>query len=508
MDGRTSLSPIMLSLALAGCPSPDGPVEHAGAPPPPQTVPDPPPPHEIHPSPGPAGSPRADERTPTPGSGSSPQPYGGWPDGSAVTPPAPPAGNYPHTGQGIVPASSSGIKEKWKAEVGITTFRSTIHFFDGKVVVDSNGAGYHDEQDALDGVWVLDPDDGTTIAHVVPPGQGEKDVTGVALTAGALVFGTDQGRVYKTDWSGKVIWKRPTNGDVESAPALADLDGDTVLDVAVGSEGGTFYTMDGKTGAVLTTFTAGQGYYGATGFMGTPALFDATADGVPDVYVPCRDELFRVIDGETGALVWSHQGDSGLHSAPIVVDADGDGSEEVVFTESYSQVTCADARSGLVEWSVELTNPGGGIEGLFGPVGWYPDAGCVMVATAWWGNDEGVYCIDGSTGTIEWRYGESKRNISSGFVVGDVDGSAGAEAVFGTESGALVALDVQGMPVRRVELGAAVECTPTLADTDGDGLLEILVADTGGRLRLLDTAGSAPAAVGYHRGGSTNPGVL
>lgn len=483
-------------LVTAGCPSGDRPVEHAK----PGPVADP----------GPVGSSAEGEGTPRVGERD--QPWTGAGPSHVPPPPVPGPSYTPPmpviSGSSSTPVSSAGLSIKYKVPIGHTTYRSTIHWFDSKIVVDSNGDQYKSGNDGKDGVWVLDPADGSTILKVDPPGSGEKDANGVALTSQALIFGTDQDRVYKVDWNGNVIWKTSTKGDVEAAPALADLDGDTVLDVLAGAEGGVFYALDGKTGKVMHTTKAGQGYYGATGFVGAPALFDASGDGVADVFFPCRDETFRAVDGKTGKSLWSHQTTSGMHGAPIVVDATGDGVMEVVFTEAYSEVYCADASTGAIHWNVELSNPDGGIEGLFGPLGWYPAASCVLVGTAWWGNSEGVYCIEGKTGSVLWRYNETKKNITSGFVVGDVDGSPGAEAVFGTESGAIVALSPAGTPVRRLELGGPVECTPTLADVDGDSKIEILAAANDGFLYVLETDGAAPAVIGFHRGHPENDGVM
>ena len=414
---------------------------------------------------------------------------------------------YPTTSLPAGPAPNPGISEKWKTEVGLTTYKSTIHYFDGKIVVGSNGDGWKDTSDPLDGVHILDPK-GKTIKQIVPPGTDEKDANGVALTKDHLFFGTDQEILYKTDWSGAVQWSAKLKGDVEAAPALADLNGDTVLDVAVGSEGGFFYTIDGKNGKTLDKVKAASGGYGATGFLGAAALFDVTGDGVADAFVPCRDDVFRAIDGKKGKILWTHSGTSGMHGAPIIVDADGDGSMEVVFTESYSDVYCADAKTGSVKWKATLENPDGGIEGLFSPVGWFPDASCALVSTAWWGSHEGVYCLAGDTGQITWRYGHPKRNITSGAVIGDIDGKPGAEAVIGTEGGQVVALDAQGVPVWSQTLGGSIECTPTLADIDGDGLTEVLAAASNGSLYAFDTPGKAPPVIGYHRVDPTNSGVM
>lgn len=399
----------------------------------------------------------------------------------------------------------------WATEIGLTTYRSTIHVWKDRIVVNSNGATRADLDDMRDGVYVLGFD-GSTKLHIEPPGEGETDSNGVAVADAGLFFGTDQDVLYHYDWGGKLMWQQKLDGDAEAPPALADFDGDGVLDVAVSSEAGTFYLLDGRDGSIRGQVSAGEGEYGQTGFAGAPALFDVNADGVLDVLVPARDQLFRAIDGKSGDTLWTHRGESGMHSSPLLVNLDtSDAEPELVFTEAYSRVYAADPANGAILWTTELEHPGGGIEGIFAPVGYYPDARCVLIATAWWGEREGVYCLDQETGRKRWRHEEPRKNISSGSIVADVDPKKkGNEALFGTESGFLVALDTKGREVLRQGVGGSVECTPTAADLDGDGTTDVLVASGDGKLYAFSTGGVAPApgsVGGYVRVDPSNTGV-
>ena len=394
----------------------------------------------------------------------------------------------------------------WEAQVGLTSYRSTILVHGGLVYLGSNGQDWHSEQDPLDGVWALDAATGQVRAHLVPPGTGQKDVNGLALDGNQLVFGTDQGLVYKAELDGRVIWQADIGGDAEAAPGLYDANGDGMLDVAIGAEGGDFLVLDGRTGRRLLRTPSSVGEYDQVGFVAAPALFDVTGDGVRDIFAPGRDNWMHAVDGATGAPLWSNQHTSGLHGAPVLADTDGDGRPELIYTEAYSDVHAVDPATGESRWGASLEHPDGGIEGLFGAVTWHPRLGCALVGTAWWGELEGMYCV-GPEG-VYWRYTEPSGNITSGAVIGDVDGRNGFEVVFGTESGKVVALDGRGEPVWVLELGAPVECTPTLADIDGDGLLELLVASNDGVLRAYDTRGKAPALLGYHRGSTWNHGVM
>ncbi|MCA9695406.1 MAG: PQQ-binding-like beta-propeller repeat protein, partial [Myxococcales bacterium] len=426
------------------------------------------------------------------------------PQPSEPTPPTrPQVGPWWPESQG---ETNSPLRPRWSREIGYTTFRSTIHVHDGKVIVNSNGSSWASHRDDQDGVYVLSALTGEVEAVIRPSGGGEKDTNGVALAPAGLFFGTDQDVLHHVSWTGEALWKTAVAGDVEGAPALGDFNGDGVLDVAVGSEGGGLYLLDGRDGSVRAELTSGRGEYGQAGFIGAPALRDVTGDGRPDVFAPCRDQVFRAVDGATGALLWSYQGGSGMHSAPLLIDVEGDGVAEVAFSEAYSTVYLADARTGELRWQAEVEHPGGGIEGLFGPLAWYPDAGCVAFGTAWWGDGEGFYCLSAARGAQLWRYTEPVQKISSGAVVGDVDGAPGAELVFGTEAGTVVALNHRGEAVWKHDIGGPVECTPTLADLDGDGRTDLLVAANDGDIEALITPGAAPPTIGYHRGDAKNTG--
>ncbi len=440
----------------------------------------------------------------------------GCPKDAPLPPPAPVARPpQPPTLQGAPPAvpapaaATTGRDRptpKWESRIGLTTYKTTILVHGGRIILGSNGEAWKSEQDDLDGVWVLDAATGGTLAHLIPPGPGEKDVNGVALDGDHVIFGTDQGVVYRARLDGTVLWQAALGGDAEAAPGLFHSDSDGVPDVAIAAEGGDFHVLSGRDGASLFRIASAEGAYGQTGFLTPPALFDVTGDGVPDVFAPGRDNWLHAVDGRSGEPLWSNQHHSALHGAPVLARTTGDGRWQLLYTEAYSGLHAVDPATGQLLWGAELEHPGGGIEGLFGPITWHPGAGCALVGTAWWQEQEGLYCV-GPEG-VHWRYTEPEGNITSGAVIGDVDGRDGFEVVLGTESGRIVALDGRGEPVWTLDAGGPVECTPTLADIDGDGLLELLVASQDGFLRAYDTRGKAPALLGSHRGSTWNHGVL
>lgn len=444
----------------------------------------------------------------------------GW---VACTPRPPPVTTGPAGGPAMIAASDEptyagghcgapvpvgGKNVLWAVHIGHTTYRSTLHVTGGQVIVGSNGDAWHATEDPCDGVYILSASSGKLVRHIATPDHpagGESDVTGVAVTADALIFGTDQGVLFKTDRAGKVVWSYSMGGDVEAAPVVADVDGDGVGDVAAGAELGDFFVISGATGKVLHRIATGEGDYGQRGFVTAAAAGDVTGDGVADFFAPGRDGTMRAIDGKSGAILWRKKHTSALHSAPILVDTDGDKKLELLYAAVYSELLSVDAATGDVRWQAELSHPGLGIEGLFSPVAYFPAARCAVVGTAWWKKDEGVYCVrDGDT---LWRFDEPTENITSGAVIGDVDGAAGSEVVFATESGWVFGLDARGNKVWDFHAGSPIEMTPTVADVDGDGLNEVLIAAQDGILRAVVTDGHAPAEVGYFRGDAKNTGV-
>jgi len=79
------------------------------------------------------------------------------------------------------------------------------------------------------------------------------------------------------------LWSVETGDEVDSSPALGDLDEDGHLDVVVGSNDRDVYALDGTSGAELWSFTTGGPV------ASSPALGDLDGDGNQDVVIGSRD---------------------------------------------------------------------------------------------------------------------------------------------------------------------------------------------------------------------------
>ena len=394
----------------------------------------------------------------------------------------------------------------WRAKVGKVHYRANVVVDGGSIYVPSNGVGWKSKKDPLDGLHVLNLKTGKSRRKLVPPGKGERDVNGLAFLERDLVITTDEGLVVRMTTTGKVRWKRRFDGDVESMPTLLQLNADETLDVVVGVEGGGVRALDGRTGRDLWSKKSGRGDDDQSGFISSAAGADVDGDGLDEVFIGGKDGVFRAINGQSGTVMWSVRAGSARNASAILVDTDGDGALEVIFTASYSEVSCHDAKTGAKIWSHTLEHPGGGIEGLFGAVSWLPAKKCALVGTAWWGEKEGVYCV-GTEGVV-WRYTVSGQKISSSFVLADVDGDAQDDVIFGTELGTVEAVNARGELVLRRYLDESIEATPVVADVDGDGRNDILVVDHSGKMVALKTRGKGAGMPYFRVDPRTNNAVI
>ena len=284
------------------------------------------------------------------------------------------------------------------------------------------------------------------------------------------------------------------NSSVESAPALADLDGDGIWEIILTSADGTVHVIDGE-GQPLPGWPVRVGLHPgvdpqrADNHLGSAAMGGALAadarqailvapavgaldgEGLPDVVAATVDgELYAwradgsLREGFPVTMNYDncapelrdedHRYDCGFGAAPTLVDMDGDGSLEIL-------------QPGMDQWLYLWDRNG--------------------VAVPGWP----VKVQDPSFDAISNREGR----ILSSPAVGDIDGDGGIEIVLGTSQtagsdfggyGVLYALDgdgslLDGWPITLFAgfagalpvIGEGIVVSPALADVDGDGDLEI-----------------------------------
>lgn len=412
-----------------------------------------------------------------------------------------------------LPAITERFPLKWEARVGLTTYRTNMLYAGGQLLIPSNGTSLASLLDAEDGLHILDPATGAQLLRLQPTASGDTDVNGVAYHQGVAYFGNDKGEVFAYLLpEGRQLWKTTLQGDIEGSPMLMDVNGDGSPDAVVATEEpATVQALDGASGAVLWRFDAvDRGY-----FMATPNALDITDDGVPDVLIGLAGgNTFYAINGKTGKLLWRHKTiaasgrGSGIHASALVLlgtdptdetdDTDDTPRQEplIVIPEAYGQLHFITRRgqpqrfaaSPIGVFSSPVMSPGGSIvHGL----SWFfeESATCYQLAhsPAW---QEGDY------GSIILKNGRTKNftnlgRISASAFVADVLGDGTQQFGLVSEDGILLLLDERGEELARYALPSGAEATPLVADIDGDGLAELLIACLNGKLYCYETGGPA-----------------
>jgi hypothetical protein len=201
------------------------------------------------------------------------------------------------------------------------------------------------------------------------------------------------------------------------------------------------------------------------------------------------------------------------NSAPAIADVDGDGTSELVVLGSVQNAAQDDRLRGVALWVVrpdgtrlpDWVTPFHAPDYLAGL--WDFDGTNVVGATnqvsvvelfgdragpefVFAGFDGRIHAVDALAAEIwSYTYTTSDRVLTAGVAVADLSGDGAPEIVFATYSpddgvSELVILDGGGNRLHSVDLpGRGAMSVPTIADTDGDGAVEIVVATKGGEDR-------------------------
>ncbi len=286
------------------------------------------------------------------------------------------------------------------------------------------------------------------------------------------VPGGAQGVIRQPKWrfqSGALIW---------SSPAVGDVDGDGRLEVVVGSDDKNVYVLDGRTGQLKWAFET------LSRVRASPTLADVDGDGRLEIIIGSNGVW--ALDARAKRPKWAFPLMTTTFSSAAVGDVDGDGRLEVVVGSYDNIVYALEGRTGALKWQFPAGNPvesspaladldgDGQLEVVFG-VGFIREGG-----------PKGVYALRGRDGAVKWFHsiGQNQRVISSP-AVGDVDGDGQLEVVIGSNAKTLFVFDGRGRVKYTHQAGAFIESSPALADIDGDGRVEITVGSHDFRFYVL-----------------------
>jgi len=317
------------------------------------------------------------------------------------------------------------------------------------------------------------------------PGIGDWDGDGEAelIALGQPVGGGDSTLlVYRAaDGHLKQSIRVHPNSDVYSVPAIADLNGDGSLDFTIHR----WWTRDvvaigGLEKSVLWRFPT-EGHN-----MGGVRAADLDGDGLSDIIAPSLGGRLYAVNGIDGSLLWEASiGHGGSRSPPEVFDLMGNGTPEILLISLDGQLRIMDGTSGDVLWAPRIF---GSSEGLGHPVITKIKGSTAILAPL---GRAGLVALDWSKRKTLWRGPRSNWVIASPNVA-DLDGDGIFEVVVATVDGWMLVLDLEtGETLWKLKVSdKMIEADPIVADLDQDGIKDILIASHDFKLRAISGRGT------------------
>jgi hypothetical protein len=287
----------------------------------------------------------------------------------------------------------------------------------------------------------------------------------------------------------------PGAGQLLSTPAIVDLPSGRA--VFIGTDKGWVYGWNARTGALLPGWPRSVG----DSILGAITSGDLDGDGVPEIVVTSVNQFVTAFHAN-GSVMWRYNNDDSIFSGAVIADLNGDGRMEVVIggDSTASQYYWAGGRitvlsaDGRREWvkktdqviwsspSVADLYGNGKLDIIVGTGYFYPQP-----PNGTFPGDQ-VYALDANGNTL-WTYATSTNpavdaRVYSSPAIADLNGDGILDVVIGDSQGRIHAISGTGTPlwVTQAFPASPLYTSAVIADINGDGLPDVIMADSNGHL--------------------------
>jgi hypothetical protein len=338
----------------------------------------------------------------------------------------------------------------------------------------------------------------------------------VALDGGPnVIIGDDRGRLNALRMDGSRLWSvdvcdfhRPESWNRGMTPStgIAELRGNDSVALAVTDRSGTLTTLDAEGRLVWQAHLTSESHFQC---LGRPAVADLDGDGVDEIVVSGFDGRAHCLSA-TGEWRWSTEvmpAEGGYHS-PLIVDW-GDGPRVLLLGMRDAVLRCLDGNGDDI-WEYQ----GAGAVGIHAGLSPVVIGGESHILIAY--NKSGLELIT-ATGRRVWYREFHGGNQPFGPSVADIDGDGNPEILLArTNNRMLWILDTDGVVREEIEQEGPSNGSPLVWDLDGDGIPEFVnVNAETGRVTAYKSVDAQPGGTvqwpasrgTFHGRGSTTLGL-
>lgn len=156
-----------------------------------------------------------------------------------------------------------------------------------------------------------------------------------------IIFGSADKNLYFLNGKGKAYWTFEADSEIESCPAFFNAKQPII---AFGTNSGTLYALDLKGRLIWSFKTKGK-------IIAQPALESLTKSSEPVIIVGSTDGIMYCISID-GELIWSYETDGAICSRAAIADLNNDGQKEIIFGSCDNNIYALDF-NGKKIWSYE-----------------------------------------------------------------------------------------------------------------------------------------------------------
>ncbi|MEZ5183779.1 MAG: FG-GAP-like repeat-containing protein [Acidimicrobiales bacterium] len=306
---------------------------------------------------------------------------------------------------------------------------------------------------------------------------------------------TDRSRIWSVDLGTTAI---------QASPTLADLGGDGKPDVVVATMDGRVVWLDGPTGRTVRTFRQGAPLHCPAGqdcrpdgFFASPAVADINGDRILDIVAPSYDHTVYAWS-RTGGLLWRRYLEDTLWSSPVIADIDRDQKPEIILGGDIWPGNPFGVPQGGLVWVLKRDGStyGGYPRSTPGQTVWSSPAVAdlngdklpeIIVGTgANWPEPNGrridAFTARNRANLPGWPVSVDGRVVASP-AVGDIDDDGALEVTVASDGGWVYAYEASGarkwracngLTTSSCKQGYSTKAGTSIGDVDGDGVQEVV----------------------------------